>query len=114
MYVNNVDYDETETDTVLNHSVRLANKTLTLFNVRHQAGFKSSIEWFKHTFGRQKTTVTYSSRNWVWTFEANNNDAVIYCLVSKRGISWEYDVAKTWNPKSLERLLDEIIEKLSA
>lgn len=50
-----------------------------------------SLALFKLAFGRQQITVNYSRRNWVWTFA--NSKATMHCLLSVRGIAWEYNRA---------------------
>ena len=53
-------------------------------------GTASSKQIFKQVFGPQQICINYTYRCWIWTFADPEGQAVVYCLVDKRGVHWEY------------------------
>ena len=74
----------------------------------HEKNFKTSLKVFKTVVGKQFTVKTYSHRNWIWTFTSEDDLATVYCLVSVRGVAWEFD--KTSRKSHVLPLLKEIVE----
>jgi len=111
MQVNKVKYDEGNTYALMNAvgPKAILDATDPLWEHHERAGVRSSLELFKQVFGRQQITVTYRHRNWVWTF--TDGRATIHCLLSVRGIAWEYNRA-TSDESALLPLMNQIVAKL--
>lgn len=98
MKINFNQYDEEQTLHILESKPQYAGRAWQeeYFQIcekvyRKVHDFKNSLEACKAIFGKQQIVKQYSHRNWIWTFTDDDNFATIYCLVSVRGISWEYD-----------------------
>jgi hypothetical protein len=97
--INKVPYEEDKTDSVMN----LGNKH-NEFKLQSEAFLDNLMKYhdiwpcpeynsktvYKIVFGKQLTCVTYSYRNWIWTFSDENNEACLNVLCSERGRSFEY------------------------
>ena len=110
-------YDEGRTDSLVNISNGISDpeSRLSYINLIYKGSmipYEQDLEpkfLFKKVFGRQQSCITYTHRNWVWVFSRNN--VQINCLISTRGISWEYD---TRNPdiEGLTSLFDSILSAI--
>lgn len=112
MQVNKIKYDEDNTYALMNSvgPKAMLNAQDPLWAYYERKGVRSHQSLFKKVFGRQQITVTYRHRNWVWTF--TNGKATIHCLLSVRGIAWEYNRA-TSDEGELLPLMKQIIARLT-
>ena len=114
MKINEVKYDENHTQSLINnmyirgYSDAYAEFYNRLFLIYRKFPDKTPKQIFKDVFGKQQICVTYSRRNWVWTF--SNGKASIWALISTRGISWENDPRCDFY--EVKKLLYEIIREL--
>ena len=113
MKVNEVKYDEDNTYALMNAigPKAILDNSDPLYEYYERAGVRDDKALFKQVFGPQQITVKYRHRNWVWTFA--NSKATIHCLLSVRGIAWEYNRA-TSDVNALEPLMKEIVRKLTS
>ena len=126
MKINDYSYNESETDCILNMRldkennwaeralawIQNENPTGQYYRRIREAGYKGeSKPLFKAAFGKQQRCADYTIRNWIWTFSNEEATAVIYCLVSSEGVSWEYNT-KVSTPEAVRILCEEVIDKL--
>lgn len=118
--VNSEPYDDNSTDSVVNFVVgkdelysRFRRVVSRYHSVLHAAGRGlDSKNVFKEIFGQQRTTKSYSRRNWVWTF--GHGGTLVHVLISVEGVSWEYSREKSSEHvvSILEQIVDIIDEVL--
>ncbi|RTK97740.1 MAG: hypothetical protein EKK64_00565 [Neisseriaceae bacterium] len=109
MKINKSEYDESKSQGIglVVQDQEIYEDVKKIYEFRHSLKL-SSIEMFKLFFGKQQTCRNYTSKNWIWTFSDDEEKNVIYCLVSKEGISWE-----TPNSKEIKPLFKEIFKKFT-
>ena len=123
MLINEVSYDENNTDCIVNYIPHRHNGIKRFFHlpdfyynvVYMEKLYKKfpnmpSKQIFKKVFGNQQKCVQYTYRNWVWTFSNEEKTATINCLVNETGVSWEMDI--TSNKQEIIKLRQEIERKL--
>ena len=107
MIINKIQYDEMNSKRFICFDME---QEMALSNLRHSLNL-SSIDMFKKCFGEQKICKNYSARNWIWTFSDEAEKKIVYCLVSKEGISWESPLGKCEESISLRNEIIEVLQK---
>lgn len=109
--VNKAPYVEGETDSISNLGLFIPGKVYydIIKDVDPDVVSKTI---FKKVFGRQQICKNYSYRNWVWTF--SDEHATIYCMVSTRGASFEYNYVKSKDGEAIQNLFNKIMERIKA